>query len=184
MALGKPRLGAGRRTDIWHCSSTSPIFRRQRAVTTKTDPADPADPHHEQERAATVSPSEMIDERIRGLGDWRGEVLARVRTLVHRAIPEVVEDVKRRKPSNPMGVPVWSCAGMICTGESYNDKVKVTFARGAALPDPSGLFNASLKGNARRAIDIHEGDDIEEEALVELLRSAVQLNLSEGDETG
>ena len=126
-----------------------------------------------------MSPSQMIDQRIEELGDWRSGVLSRLRTLIHCADPEVVEDVKWRKPSNAMlGVPVWSRAGMICTGETYKDKVKLTFAHGAALEDPSGLFNASLQGNTRRAIDVRESDEIDEAALVGLFRSAVALNLS------
>jgi len=122
------------------------------------------------------SPSRLIDARIAALGDWRGETLARLRALIRAADPDVVEAVKWRKPSNPMGVPVWEHDGMICTGETYRDKVKLTFARGAALPDPSGLFNASLEGNTRRAIDIREGDEIDEEALKALVRAAVALN--------
>ena len=110
--------------------------------------------------------------------DWRGETLARIRTLITQADPEVVEEVKWRKPSNPGGVPVWSHAGMICTGETYKDVVKMTFARGAALPDPSGLFNSSLEGNTRRAIDLREGDTINEKALKALIRAAVALNTS------
>lgn len=109
-------------------------------------------------------------------GDWRSETLKRVRTLIQQADPEAVEEIKWRKPSNPAGVPVWSHDGIICTGETYKDKVKLTFARGAALPDPSGLFNASLEGNARRAIDISEGDKINERALKSLIRAAVALN--------
>lgn len=128
-----------------------------------------------------MSPSQMIDERIRQLEDWRGEMLAQIRALIRRADPEVVEDVKWRKPSNPMGVPVWSHNGMICTGETYKDKVKLTFAKGAALDDPSGLFNASLNGNSRRAIDIHHGDEMDEDALITLFRSAVVLNVSRTD---
>lgn len=125
-----------------------------------------------------ASPSQQIDARIAALGDWRGETLARVRKLIHEADPKIVEEVKWRKPSNPSGVPVWERAGIICTGETYKDKVKLTFARGAALPDPSGLFNSSLDGNVRRAIDIHEGDKIDEKALKALIRAAVALNTS------
>jgi hypothetical protein len=125
------------------------------------------------------SPSHLIDARIAALGDWRGETLARVRRLIHQADPEVVEEVKWRKPSNSMlGVPVWEHAGIICTGETYKDKVKLTFAKGAALEDPSGLFNSSLEGNVRRAIDFREGDKIDEKALVALIRAAVALNAS------
>ena len=126
------------------------------------------------------SPSQLIDARIAALSDWRGETLARVRSLIREADPEMVEEVKWRKPSNSMlGVPVWSHAGIICTGETYKSVVKLTFAKGASLKDPSGLFNASLEGNVRRAIDIHEGDKIDEKALKALIRAAVALNISE-----
>jgi hypothetical protein len=125
-----------------------------------------------------ASPSRLIDARSAALGDWRGETLARVRKLIKEACPDAVEEVKWRKPSNPAGVPVWSHAGIICTGETYKDKVKLTFARGAALEDPSGLFNASLDGNARRAIDLHGGDRIDARALKALIRAAVALNTS------
>lgn len=112
------------------------------------------------------------------LGDWRGEALGRVRRIIREADPDVVEDVKWRKPTNPAGVPVWEHDGLVCTGETYKDKVKLTFANGAALPDPSGLFNAGLDGNVRRAIDIREGDTIDEKALKALIRAAVALNTS------
>ena len=118
------------------------------------------------------SPSQLIDARIKELGDWRGEMLSRLRALVKKADPEIIEEWKWR------GVPVWSHAGLICTGETYKDVVKMTFAKGAALKDPSGLFNASLEGNTRRAIDFHEGDAIDEEALKALVRAAVTLNTS------
>src|SRR4051794_29190614 len=118
------------------------------------------------------SPSELIDGRIKELSDWRGETLARVRTLIKQADPEVVEEWKWR------GVPVWSHAGIICTGETYKNVVKMTFAKGASLEDPSGLFNSSLEGNTRRAIDLHEGDEIDEKALKALIRAAVALNTS------
>ncbi len=125
------------------------------------------------------SPSLLIDERIKKLGDWRGETLSRIRALLKEADPEVVEEVKWRKPSNSMlGVPVWSHAGIICTGETYKNYVKMTFARGASIPDPSCLFNSSLEGNARRAIDFHEDDKINEKALKAIIRAAVALNLS------
>src|SRR6187402_3292860 len=125
------------------------------------------------------SPSRSIDARIKELGDWRGETLARVRKLIKEADPEVVEEVKWRKPSNGMrGVPVWEHAGIICTGETYKNAVKLTFAKGAALDDPSGLFNSSLEGNVRRAIDLHEGDKLDEKALKALIRAAVALNKS------
>jgi hypothetical protein len=124
------------------------------------------------------SPSQLIDARIKELTDWRGETLARVRILIKQADPEVVEEVKWRKPSSPGGVPVWSHAGMICTGETYKNVVKMTFARGASLENPSDLFNSSLEGNTRRAIDFHEGDKIDEQALKALIRAAVALNTS------
>lgn len=125
------------------------------------------------------SPSQLIDARIAALSDWRGETLARVRALIREADPEVVEEVKWRKPSNAMlGVPVWEHAGIICTGETYKSVVKLTFAKGASLADPSGLFNASLDGNVRRAIDIREGDKLDAKALKALIRAAVALNLS------
>jgi hypothetical protein len=125
------------------------------------------------------SPSQLIDARIRELGDWRGETLARVRKLIQQADPNVVEQVKWKKPTNAMrGEPVWEHAGIICTGETYKGAVKLTFAKGAALADPSGLFNASLEGNARRAIDIHEDDKIDATAFKALIRAAVKLNTS------
>ena len=122
------------------------------------------------------TPADLIDGKIAQLADWRGETLARVRRLIHEADPEVVETVKWRKPSNPAGVPTWSHGGMICTGETYKDKVKLTFAHGAALADPAGLFNASLDGNTRRAIDLHDGDRIDETAFKALIRAAIALN--------
>jgi hypothetical protein len=118
------------------------------------------------------SPSHLIDERIKELGDWRGEMLSQLRALIKQADPEVAEEWKWR------GVPVWSHAGIICTGETYKNVVKMTFAKGAWLEDPSGLFNASLEGNTRRAIDFHEGDKIDEKALKALIRAAVALNTS------
>jgi hypothetical protein len=118
------------------------------------------------------SPSQLIDARIKELGDWRGKMLSRLRTLIKQADPEVVEEWKWR------GVPVWSHDGLICTGETYKNVVKMTFAKGAALKDPSGLFNSSLEGNTRRAIDFHEGDKIDERALKALIRAAVALNKS------
>jgi hypothetical protein len=125
-----------------------------------------------QEAKGRASPSQLIEARIKELGDWRGEMLARVRILIRQADPEVVEEWKWR------GVPVWSHAGMICTGETYKNVVKMTFAKGASLKDPSGIFNSSLEGNTRRAIDFHEGDKIDEEALKALIRAAVALNMS------
>lgn len=123
-----------------------------------------------------ASPSASIDAKIAALGDWRGQTLARLRALVREADPDVVEAVKWRKPSNPAGVPVWEHDGMICTGETYRDKVKLTFARGAKLDDPSGLFNASLDGNTRRAIDLREGEAVDEDAFKALVRAAAALN--------
>jgi hypothetical protein len=130
-----------------------------------------------KEAKAEASPSHLIDARIAALDDWRGATLARMRALIKQADPDVVEEVKWRKPSNAMlGVPVWEHAGIICTGETYKTYVKLTFAQGAALEDPSGLFNSSLEGNVRRAIDIHEGDKIDEKAFKALIRAAVALN--------
>jgi hypothetical protein len=122
--------------------------------------------------------SEEIDAKIASLGDWRGAALARVRRLIREADPDVVEAVKWRKPSNPAGVPVWEHAGLICTGESYKDKIKLTFARGAALDDPSRLFNSSLTGGTHRAIDIPQGGEFDEAAFRALIREAVALNLA------
>jgi hypothetical protein len=121
-------------------------------------------------KTKTASPSKLIDERIADLGDWRGKTLARVRTIIKQADPQVVEEWKWR------GVPVWEHDGIICTGETYKSVVKLTFAKGASLDDPSGLFNSSLEGNTRRAIDIHEGEKIDEKALKALVRAAVTLN--------
>jgi hypothetical protein len=123
------------------------------------------------------SPSQSIDARIKELGDWRGKTLAKVRALIKQADPEVVEEWKWKKPSNP-GVPVWSHQGLICTGETYKSVVKLTFLKGASLEDPAGLFNSSLEGNTRRAIDIREDDEIDEQAFVALIRAAVSLNES------
>src|SRR4051794_37434945 len=123
-------------------------------------------------------PSQLIDARIKELDDWRGKTLARVRALIKQADPEVVEEVKWVKPSNPGGVPVWSHNGILCTGETYKNAVKLTFARGASLEDPRGLFNSSLEGNTWRAIDFHEGDTIDGTALKALIRAAVALNTS------
>jgi hypothetical protein len=131
-------------------------------------------------KAATPRKTAATAQADRGAerSDWRGETLARIRGLITQADPEMVEEVKWRKQSNPAGVPVWSHDGMICTGETYKDVVKVTFANGASLEDPSGLFNSSLEGNTRRAIDFHEGDTIDEKALKALVRAAVALNAS------
>ena len=125
-------------------------------------------------KPAATSPSAMIDARIKELGDWRGTMLARVRRLIQQADPEIVEEWKY------MGVPIWSHGGIVCTGETYKKVVKLTFAKGASLKDPSGMFNSSLDGRVRRAIDIHEGEKIDEAALKDLIRAAVALNLSGG----
>ena len=129
-------------------------------------------------KAGEEDASALIDAKIAALGGWRGATLSRLRALIREADPDVVEEVKWRKPMNPAGVPVWSDHGMICTGESYKAAVKLTFARGAAIDDPSGLFNASLDGNTRRAIDFREGDKIDEGAFKALIRAAVTLNRS------
>ncbi len=122
--------------------------------------------------------SELVDARIAELDDWRGETLARVRELIRQAEPDVIEEIKWRKPSSPLGVPVWSCDGIICTGETYKDKVKLTFAKGALLEDPTGIFNASLEGNTRRAVDLREGDEVDVDAFSALVRAAAALNAS------
>jgi hypothetical protein len=163
------------------------VCRRQapqeRPVTSGTTMKKGATMKKSETRAKQVegepSPSRLIDARIKALGDWRSEILARVRALIKQADPDVVETVKWRKPSNSMlGVPVWEHAGIICTGETYKAVVKLTFAKGAALEDPSGLFNSSLEGNVRRAIDIHEGDKIDATAFKALIRAAAALNTS------
>jgi hypothetical protein len=136
-----------------------------------TVPAKKSKPTPRNAKAAD-SPSDLIDARINELGDWRGETLARIRALIKRAEPEVIEEWKWR------GVPVWYRNGMICTGETYKSVVKMTFAKGASLPDPAGLFNSSLEGNVRRAIDFHEGEKINEKALQALIQAAVTLNSS------
>lgn len=127
-------------------------------------------------KASDMSASQEIDAKIKQLDDWRGKLLARIRKLIKQADPEIIEDVKWRKPTNPHGVPVWSQDGIICTGETYKDKVKITFMNGAVLDDPTDLFNASLGGNTRRAIDIHDGDRIDETAFKRLIAAAVALN--------
>jgi hypothetical protein len=127
---------------------------------------------HVKETVPAESASALIDARIRELGDWRGRMLAKVRAIIHEADPEIVEEVKW------MGTPVWSHGGIVCTGETYKDHLKMTFARGASLPDPSRLFNSSLDGNVRRAIDIHEGDKVNKAALKDLIRDAVTFNLA------
>lgn len=126
---------------------------------------------------ADDSPSQLIDARIEELGDWRGETLSKLRGLIKQADPEVVEEWKWRKATNP-GVPVWSHHGIICTGETYKNAVKLTFFKGASLDDPAGLFNSSLDGRVRRAIDVHEHDEIDEQAFVDLIRAAVSVNES------
>jgi hypothetical protein len=126
--------------------------------------------------SAFISGSALIDDKIKELRDWRGKTLAKVRALIHQADPEIVEEWKWAKPKSP-GTPVFSHGGIVCTGETYKNVVKMTFAKGAALKDPSGLFNSSLDGNVRRAIDIHEGDKVNEAALKDLIRAAVALNL-------
>ena len=122
------------------------------------------------------SASALIGEKIKELGDWRGKTLAKLREIIHEADPEIVQEWKWAKATNP-GTPVWSHSGIVCTGETYKNVVKMTFAKGAALKDPTGLFNSSLDGNVRRAIDIHEGEQVDEAALKALIRSAVELNL-------
>ena len=129
-----------------------------------------------KETVPVESASAVLDARIKELKDWRGKTLAKVRGIIHEADPEIVEQWKWVKPTSP-GVPVFSHGGIVCTGETYKDKVKMTFAKGAALKDPSGLFNSSLEGNVRRAIDVHEGDKVNEAALKDLIRAAVALNL-------
>ena len=126
----------------------------------------------------TETPSRLIDRKIAALADWRGRALTRLRGLIQQADPDVTETVKWRKPSNPNGVPVWEHAGIICTGEIYKGYVKLTFARGAMLPDPSRVFNASLEGGTRRALDIREADTVDEDAFMALIREAVELNTS------
>jgi hypothetical protein len=125
-----------------------------------------------------LSASKLIDERIAELGDWRGETLSRMRELIHEADPDVVEELKWVKQTSP-GTPVWEHDGIICTGESYKDKVKLTFAQGASLKDSAKLFNSSLEGNTRRAIDIHEGEEVDADAFKELIRAAVALNTAD-----
>lgn len=135
-------------------------------------------------KAAGEAPSSLIDARIAALGDWRGETLAKARALIRAADPKIVEGVKWRKPSNPSGMPVWEHNGIICTGETYRDKVKLTFANGAALDDPKRLFNSSLDGNTRRAIDLREGEAIDGEALKALVRAAAAFNAAKAPGRG
>jgi len=129
-------------------------------------------------RNVSMSDSQAVDQKIESLPDWRGAMLQRIRELIKQAVPDVVEEVKWRKASNPLGVPTWSHDGIICTGETYREKVKLTFARGAALEDPAKLFNSSLDGNTRRAIDFFENDPINERALAALVKAAASLNSS------
>lgn len=146
------------------------------AVTKRAAPTRPKPGPATAPSADDAAASELIDATINELRDWRGKLLARLRRLIKQAVPAVVEEVKWRKPSNPMGVPVWSHDGIICTGETYQDKLKLTFAKGAALEDPAGIFNASLQGNARRAIDLREGDTLDEAAFKSVVRAAAALN--------
>ena len=132
-------------------------------------------------KRATGATSHLIDERIRSLGGWRAETLAEVRRMIHEADPDIVEECKWIKPSNPSGVPVWSHAGIVCTGEAYKQVVKLTFAQGASLEDPRGLFNSSLEGNTRRAIDIREGELFDAEAFKALIQAAVAENQRSSD---
>ncbi|WLT31864.1 DUF1801 domain-containing protein [Geothrix sp. PMB-07] len=127
-----------------------------------------------------TGPSARVDEKLQSLGDWRAHTLAEVRRLIHEAVPDIEEDCKWVKPTNPLGVPTWSCGGIVCTGEAYKQAVKLTFARGAALEDPSGLFNASLEGGTRRAIDLREGERLEAAAFKRLVQAAVAENRRKG----
>jgi hypothetical protein len=147
---------------------TSRAGKPRKSVTQSKSPA--------KAGATGTSASRLIDQRIRDLGGWRGETLARMRALILEADPEMTEECKWIKPTNPLGVPVWSHAGIVCTGEAYTKVVKLTFARGASLPDPSRLFNSSLEGNTRRAIDIHEGEKIDAGAFKALVKAAVAQN--------
>jgi hypothetical protein len=135
-------------------------------------------------KTTSEQPSRLIDARIKSLKDWRGETLARMRKLIKDADPDMVEEVKWRKPSNPNGVPVWEHDGIVCTGETYKAAVKLTFANGAALLDPDGVFNASLDGNQRRAIDIHEGEKVDATAFKALVRAAVKFNTDKAKKKG
>lgn len=144
-----------------------------------------AKPSVEAERAISMAASHLIEERIRSLGGWRARTLAKVRRLIHEADPDIMEECRWIKPSNPLGVPVWCHAGIVCTGEAYKQVVKLTFPRGASLADPRGLFNSSLDGNARRAIDIREGEMVDAEAFNALIQAAVAANLrSSAPKTG
>ena len=153
--------------------------QRKSATKSKSPPKAGANaqPGAEAKPETRTAASRQIDERIRSLGDWRAETLAEVRRLIHEADPDIVEECKWVKPTNPLGVPVWSHAGIVCTGEVYKQVVKLTFARGASLADPQGMFNSSLEGNTRRAIDIREGEVLDTEALKALIQAAVAENL-------
>ena len=156
----------------------SKTTKKSKTVTKKTATESPARKRAKPAAKAAAKPTaKKIDERIKDLGDWRGKMLAKVRQIIKEADPEIVEEWKWVKPTNP-GVPVWSHNGIICTGEAYKDKVKLTFAKGAALKDPARLFNSSLDGNVRRAIDIRESDKIDEAALRNLIREAIALNFT------
>ena len=152
---------------------------RKSATRSKSPPkaSTRAKPGAEAKRANDNGASRLIDERIRSLAGWRAETLAKIRRLIHEADPDIVEECKWIKPTNPLGVPVWSHAGIVCTGEAYNQVVKLTFARGASLEDPRGLFNSSLEGYTRRAIDIREGEVLDAEAFRALIQAAVAENL-------
>lgn len=152
------------------------MLKTSQPVAGATPPAK-IEPGAAAQRATAPEASRLIDEQIRSLGDWRAETLAAVRRLIHQADPDISEDCKWAKPSNPQGVPVWSHAGIVCTGEAYHQVVKLTFMRGAALADPQGLFNASLDGNTRRAIDLRAGEVLDAEAFKALIQAAVAENL-------
>ncbi|MBV8889662.1 MAG: DUF1801 domain-containing protein [Alphaproteobacteria bacterium] len=128
------------------------------------------------ENDQSESPSQLIAEKIAALGDWRSDTLLQIRKLIKEADPQITEELKWKKPTNPRGVPVWSDGGIVCTGETYKTHVKITFAKGASLDDPDGIFNSSLEGNTRRAIDLHQGDQINEPAFKDMIRAAVKLN--------
>lgn len=166
---GKPRADATSRASKPRNGATESKPVRKPAAKTTPD----AVPSHASGKAA----SRLIDERIRSLGGWRAQTLAEVRRLIHEADPEIVEERKWVKPTNPWGVPVWSHAGIVCTGEAYKEVVKLTFARGASLEDPRGLFNSSLEGSTRRAIDLREGEALDAGAFETLVRAAVAQNL-------
>lgn len=165
----KPKVEGASRASGPRRSSTKPKSPPRAGAKAEAGP--------DAERASGKAASRLIDERIRSLGGWRAETLAEVRRLIHEADPEIVEEIKWVKPTNPWGVPVFSHAGIVCTGETYKEVVKLTFTRGASLEDPRRLFNASLEGNARRAIDIREGEALEAEAFKALVQAAVAENL-------